>query len=202
VADFLLGTFSSLFLDFGVGDNDDVSNAPSFFSQDEFKATPRLTLTLGVRYEPYLFWYDNHDRIDTVESESNRRSGLMPLPEYFFRATPVYRGRLLPQTRTIWHRAWASPGTYRATARRVSAALTEFSTSPSMPIHWRKRIRPSRDSAPRSTAASRTRSDQEGRSLRPLRQRVSSVAPRSQRSPDSIARYFRCPWAVFSPTFP
>src|SRR5437773_556960 len=66
VADFLLGTFSSLFLDFGVRDNDDVSNAPSFFFQDEFKATPRLTLTLGVRYEPYLFWYDNHDRIDTV----------------------------------------------------------------------------------------------------------------------------------------
>src|SRR5207253_3949756 len=27
---------------------------------------PRFTLTYGLRYEPYLFWYDSHDRIDTV----------------------------------------------------------------------------------------------------------------------------------------
>jgi len=66
VANFLLGAFSTMNLDFGVRDNDDVSNAPSFFFQDEFKVTPRFMLTMGIRYEPYLFWYDNHDRIDTV----------------------------------------------------------------------------------------------------------------------------------------
>src|SRR5436190_23678735 len=34
----------------------------------------------------------------------------MPLPEYFFRATPVYRGRLFRRTRTILRLASASPG--------------------------------------------------------------------------------------------
>ncbi len=66
VADFLLGAFSSFGMAFGVRDNDDVQNAPSFFFQDDFKVTPRLTLTYGVRYEPYFFWRDSHNRIDTV----------------------------------------------------------------------------------------------------------------------------------------
>jgi hypothetical protein len=66
VADFMLGAFSSMGLAFGVRDNDDKQYAPSFFFQDEFKWKPRLTLTYGVRYEPYFFWHDNHDRIDTV----------------------------------------------------------------------------------------------------------------------------------------
>ena len=66
VANFLLGAFASMNLDFGVRDNDDINNSPSFFFQDEFKVTRRLTLTLGLRYEPYLFWYDNHNRLDTV----------------------------------------------------------------------------------------------------------------------------------------
>src|SRR5947208_1714476 len=66
MANFLLGTFSELDVGFGVRDNDDVNTAPSFYLQDEFKMTPRFTLTYGLRYEPYLFWYDSHDRIDTV----------------------------------------------------------------------------------------------------------------------------------------
>jgi len=66
VADFLLGAFTSLNLDFGVRDNDDISNVPSFFFQDEFKVTPRFTFNYGLRYEPYLFWYDKHNRIDTI----------------------------------------------------------------------------------------------------------------------------------------
>ncbi len=65
-AGFLLGAFDSMDLAFGLRDNDDSQYAPSFFFQDEFKMRPRLTLTYGVRYEPYIFWHDNHDRIDTV----------------------------------------------------------------------------------------------------------------------------------------
>jgi hypothetical protein len=67
-ADFLLGTFSSDLLPFGLADNDDVTKAPSLFVQDRFKVTPRLTLTYGVRWEPNLFWADKHNRIDTVEA--------------------------------------------------------------------------------------------------------------------------------------
>jgi carboxypeptidase family protein len=66
-ADYLLGAFSSVEVDFGLADNDDLTTAPSFFFQDQFKATPRLTLTYGLRWEPNLFWYDNHNRIDTVK---------------------------------------------------------------------------------------------------------------------------------------
>jgi carboxypeptidase family protein/TonB-dependent receptor-like protein len=65
-ADYLLGAFSNMSIGFGIADNDDVTTAPSFFFQDQFKATPRLTLTYGVRWEPNLFWYDKHNRIDTV----------------------------------------------------------------------------------------------------------------------------------------
>jgi hypothetical protein len=66
-ADFLLGAFSTAGLNFGLDDNDDVTTAPSFFFQDRFKAAPRFTLTYGLRWEPNLFWYDVHNRIDTVK---------------------------------------------------------------------------------------------------------------------------------------
>jgi hypothetical protein len=66
VADFMLGSYASLSLDFGVRDNDDLQTAPSFFFQDEFKVKPRFTLTYGIRYEPMLPWYDNHNRIEAL----------------------------------------------------------------------------------------------------------------------------------------
>ncbi len=67
MADFLLGAYSSLSLDFGVRDNEAQNQAsPSVFFQDEFKVTPRFTLTYGIRYEPYFFWYDQHNRIDSI----------------------------------------------------------------------------------------------------------------------------------------
>ena len=66
LADFMLGAFSSLSLDFGVRDTNTLTNAMSAFFQDEFKVTPRLTLTLGVRYEPFLPWIEKNNRIDTV----------------------------------------------------------------------------------------------------------------------------------------
>ena len=66
VADFLLGAYDSMSGDFGVRDNDDQTTLPSFFFQDQWKIKPRLTLTLGIRYEPYKWWIDRHNRIDTV----------------------------------------------------------------------------------------------------------------------------------------
>jgi hypothetical protein len=65
-ADFLLGAFDTLNLDFGVRDNDVYTDFNSFYFQDEYKLTPRLTMTYGVRYEPFLPWKDRKDRIDTV----------------------------------------------------------------------------------------------------------------------------------------
>jgi Carboxypeptidase regulatory-like domain/TonB dependent receptor-like, beta-barrel len=66
-ANYLLGDFSTLSISFGLTDNDDVTTAMSFFVQDRFKITPRFTLTYGLRWEPDLFWYDKHNRIDTLK---------------------------------------------------------------------------------------------------------------------------------------
>jgi hypothetical protein len=65
-ADFLLGAFDSLSLNFGIRDTDVITDAHSIFFQDEYKVTPRFTLSYGVRYEPFLPWRDRHDRINTV----------------------------------------------------------------------------------------------------------------------------------------
>ena len=65
-ADFLLGAFDNLSLNFGVRDTDVSTDAHSVFFQDDFKISPRFTLNYGVRYEPFLPWRDRHDRINTV----------------------------------------------------------------------------------------------------------------------------------------
>jgi len=65
-ADFMLGAFDNLNLNFGVRDTDTITYAHSAFVQDEWRIRPRLTLTLGVRYEPFLPWVERNDRINTV----------------------------------------------------------------------------------------------------------------------------------------
>jgi hypothetical protein len=62
----MLGAFASVNVNFGVRDTNAFTNAMSAFFQDEFKVTPRLTMTLGIRYEPFLPWVEKHNRIDTV----------------------------------------------------------------------------------------------------------------------------------------
>lgn len=75
-ADFLLGAFDSLNLNFGIRDTDSLTSAHSAFVQDEWRVHPRLTLTLGVRYEPFLPWTDRKDRINTVVP--GRQSTVVP----------------------------------------------------------------------------------------------------------------------------
>ena len=76
VADFMLGAFDSLNLNFGIRDTDTITYAHSLFFQDEFKISPRFTLTYGLRWEPFLPWVERHDRIDTVEP--GRQSTAVP----------------------------------------------------------------------------------------------------------------------------
>jgi len=76
IADFMLGAFSSVGLDFGIRDTDTLTYAHSGFFQDEWKVNPRLTLTLGVRYEPFLPWTEKNNRINTVVP--GRQSTVIP----------------------------------------------------------------------------------------------------------------------------
>jgi hypothetical protein len=64
-ADFMLGAFDNLNLNFGVRDTDASTPAHAVYFQDTFKITPRFTLTYGVRYEPFLPWVEKNDRINT-----------------------------------------------------------------------------------------------------------------------------------------
>jgi hypothetical protein len=66
VADFILGAFDTTNVAFGVRDTNASSTFNSFYAQDEFKVNPRFTLTLGLRYEPFLPWVEKNNQIDTV----------------------------------------------------------------------------------------------------------------------------------------
>jgi len=68
--------FDNLSHNFGIRDTDTITKAHSAFFQDEFKVNRRLTLTYGVRYEPFLPWVDRKDRINTVRP--NVQSKVVP----------------------------------------------------------------------------------------------------------------------------
>jgi hypothetical protein len=66
LADFMLGAYDNITIDFGVRVNDDYSAYNSFFAQDVFRVNPRFTLNYGLRYEPFLQWKDGHGKLNTI----------------------------------------------------------------------------------------------------------------------------------------
>jgi hypothetical protein len=79
VSDFLVGAFRTVSGGFGVRTNDDIQDAPSLFFQDEFKIHPRLTLTYGIRWEPFFPWVDKYDRLTSLQAiGTNVRSKRFP----------------------------------------------------------------------------------------------------------------------------
>jgi hypothetical protein len=72
LADFLLGSMSQF--EQGTGEYKDyVVNYTSAFVQDDYKVSPRLTLNLGVRFEPAPPWHEKVGRIElfTLEDYAN-----------------------------------------------------------------------------------------------------------------------------------
>ena len=68
-ADFLLGQIS-----FFVQNNGELENrrqfTKGFFISDTWRIRPRFTLTLGMRYEPYAYFWDELDRVQTFDYAS------------------------------------------------------------------------------------------------------------------------------------
>ena len=63
MADFLLGLPASWSQ--GSGEyKDQLGHFPGFFSQDDFKINKKLTLNLGLRYEPGFPWYEEKNRYE------------------------------------------------------------------------------------------------------------------------------------------
>jgi hypothetical protein len=54
LADYMMGVFDTFTVNYGSAEANYIEYKDFFFFQDEFKVTPRLTFTLGMRYEPYL----------------------------------------------------------------------------------------------------------------------------------------------------
>jgi len=65
-ADFLLGAYTNMSVDFGIRYHDTYESAPSLFLLDEYKASSRFSLNYGIRWEPYLPWINRTNRLDTV----------------------------------------------------------------------------------------------------------------------------------------
>jgi hypothetical protein len=56
MADFMLGAFDNVQFGFGAADSFPLLWKHQAFFQDEFKVTPRVTLSMGLRYEPWFPW--------------------------------------------------------------------------------------------------------------------------------------------------
>ncbi len=78
LADFVLGSYRTLSLPFGVRVNDGLSSFFAGYVQDDFKISPRLTLNLGLRYEVMQPWVDKGDRVNTVDVTPGAQSSVVP----------------------------------------------------------------------------------------------------------------------------
>lgn len=77
LADFLLGRASEFRQ--GGGEFKDLRGTRwGFFVQDNWKMTPRLALNLGLRWDPYLPYYDRQGRVVCFQPNSGQRSQRFP----------------------------------------------------------------------------------------------------------------------------
>ena len=67
VADFLLGAYATTDVAFGLAVNDDRTAYNSFYADDQYHVAQRLSLNIGLRYEPFLPWKAKNNVLNTVE---------------------------------------------------------------------------------------------------------------------------------------
>jgi hypothetical protein len=66
-ADFMLGAFDTVSHGFGAADSFPILWKHQFFIQDEWKLTPRITMNVGLRYEPWFPWEQEYGRYTSWE---------------------------------------------------------------------------------------------------------------------------------------
>jgi hypothetical protein len=67
MADFILGAFDQVSQGFGAADSFPLLWKHQFFIQDEWKVTPRITMNVGLRYEPWFPWEQEYGRYTSWE---------------------------------------------------------------------------------------------------------------------------------------
>ena len=67
VADFLLGAYDTTHVNFGLAVNDDRTAYNSFYADDQYHLSKRLSVNIGLRYEPFLPWKAKNNVLTTVE---------------------------------------------------------------------------------------------------------------------------------------
>ena len=66
-ADFMLGAFDQVSHGFGAADSFPILWKQQLFIQDDWKLTPRITMNVGLRYEPWLPWEQEYGRYTSWE---------------------------------------------------------------------------------------------------------------------------------------
>ncbi|MGH9160914.1 MAG: carboxypeptidase regulatory-like domain-containing protein [Vicinamibacteraceae bacterium] len=56
MADFMLGAFDDSTIEFGIADHSPFTVKHQLFVEDSYRVHPRLTLSYGLRYEPFITW--------------------------------------------------------------------------------------------------------------------------------------------------
>ncbi len=70
MADFMLGAFDNVSYGFGAADSFPLLWKHQLFIQDEWKLTPRITMNVGLRYEPWFPWEQEYGRYTSWEYQT------------------------------------------------------------------------------------------------------------------------------------
>ena len=163
----------------------------SFYAQDEFKVNPRLTLTYGLRYEPFLPWKDRNDRINTVVPGA--QSKVVPdAPPGILFPGDVPKGLASADLNNFAPRVGLAWDVFGRSGKPAFAPVTASITRASTPIPSRRRTHLLPVLSAHSVATSPIHSDRRDKPRHPPLKRPLRLRPDPGVSVLTIARCSRC----------